>query len=133
MASLTPMGLLFLIFLLQFKHFICDGPLQTIGMVWAKRIYGKPLGLAHAGLHGFGSLIVMLAMGVPWGFSAGLALAEAALHYHIDFAKENIVRKAGWTVSDAYFWWALSFDQALHQATYLVMAAILIPQTGLTQ
>jgi hypothetical protein len=107
---------------LQFKHFICDGPLQTYGMVRDKGFYGRPLGLAHAALHGLGTLIGLgAATAASWGLVAILALADFVVHYHVDFTKETVLRRAGWTNSDAQFWWAFAADQMLHQLTYLVL------------
>ncbi len=37
-------SVLLFVLLLQAKHFICDGPLQTKDMVHDKGIYGQPLG-----------------------------------------------------------------------------------------
>lgn len=103
----------------QLKHFICDGPLQTLGMVVAKSHYGRPLGLLHASIHGIGTLVVLLAAGVP--AAVIFALADVVAHYHIDFAKENFVKRMGWSTSNGPFWWALSADQGLHQLTYLAL------------
>ena len=103
----------------QLKHFICDGPLQTLGMVQAKSYYGRPLGVLHAAIHGVGTLVVFLLAGT--GSALLLALADFVIHYHIDFAKENVVKKMGWTTSTGPFWWALSADQGLHQLTYLAL------------
>ena len=123
--ALAPDVFTVLLFLgaLQVKHFICDGPLQSKAMVDEKRHYGARLGVLHAAIHGFGALIVMLMFVglVPLSFT--LALADALIHYHVDFTKENVVRKMGWTVVQGPFWWAMSFDQMLHQVTYLALAA----------
>jgi len=109
---------------LQVKHFICDGPLQSKAMVDEKRRYGARLGVIHSAIHGLGALIVMVIfIGlVPLAFA--LALADALIHYHVDFTKENVVRQMGWTVAQGPFWWAMSFDQMLHQLTYLALATI---------
>jgi hypothetical protein len=103
----------------QLKHFICDGPLQTLAMVQAKSHYGKPLGLLHSAIHAIGTLLVFLLAGT--GSAATLALADFVIHYHIDFTKENIVKYAGWTPKDGPFWWALMADQTLHYLTYLLL------------
>ena len=109
---------------LQVKHFICDGPLQSKAMVDEKRRYGARLGLIHSAIHGFGALIVVVMFigFVPLAFA--LALLDALIHYHVDFTKENVVSKMGWTVAQSPFWWAMSFDQMLHQMTYLAMAIL---------
>lgn len=126
MAAPTPLAILFLVFLLETKHFICDGPLQTKQMIAAKAIYGNPLGILHGSIHGAASFAVLEFWGIPWWLAGILALAEAALHYHIDFLKENFVKRAGWTVRDPHFWWVLTGDQALHHFSYLAMAAAVV-------
>ena len=117
-------SVLLLLAAFQVKHFICDGPLQTKAMVDQKSHYGAPIGVLHSVIHGIGTLIVLVAF---FGFSAvvfGLAVLDFAIHYHVDFTKENVVRMMGWTPSQGPFWWAMSFDQMLHHLTYLGLAAI---------
>jgi hypothetical protein len=122
MESVSPAGLLLLLALLQLKHALCDGPLQTSSMVAAKGRYGAPGGIVHAGLHGAGSLLALLASGMAALPVLALAAADAVIHYHTDFAKESVVRRAGWTPGVPYFWWAMTADQFVHQLTYLAMA-----------
>ena len=55
-----------------------------------------------------------------------LAGAEAVVHYHIDFVKESMARRNGWTVDKPAFWWALMGDQMMHQLTYLAIAFAVI-------
>jgi Protein of unknown function (DUF3307) len=110
---------------LQIKHFVGDGPLQTLAMVKAKGFYGRKLGLLHAFVHGAGTLMVLLVFGAPWAMVGLLALMDTLLHYHIDYTKERLVREQGWTPNDAHFWWAMTADQGLHHLTYLLMAWLL--------
>jgi Protein of unknown function (DUF3307) len=117
---------LMMLIALQAKHFIADGPLQTRAMVEAKGVFGKPLGLLHAMLHGIGTGIVFLAFGFPVGVVMAVAGADACVHYVIDFGKEQTVRRAGWTTAHAYFWWALSADQTLHQMTYVTLVWLFV-------
>lgn len=123
MAAPAALSILGLVLLLQVKHAICDGPLQVGWMLRQKGHYGQPGGLAHSAIHGAGTFAVLLAFGVGAGLAAVLSLADAAIHYHVDYAKENIVRRSGWTPSAPYFWWALTADQMLHQITYTGLAA----------
>jgi Protein of unknown function (DUF3307) len=125
-AMMTNYAVLVLILLLQIKHFICDGPLQTKAMVDGKSIYGNRLGLLHAGLHGLGSLVALAWFGLGWKLVLALAAADMVIHYHIDFTKENIVRSHGWTTITREFWWALAIDQFLHHLTYLALAAVIV-------
>ncbi len=121
MTTTLTMVLLF-VALLQIKHVICDGPLQTLSMVKAKRHYLRPLGLAHAGIHGGGTLVVALGFGLNpvWAFQ--IATVDAIVHYHVDFSKENIVHRMGWMENEGPFWWSFTTDQALHHMTYLLLA-----------
>jgi len=115
--------MLLLLILLQAKHFVCDGPLQTADMVRDKGFYGRRLGLLHAGIHGLGTFAAFLIWGeITYATIALLAGIDALLHYHIDFTKEQFVRRNGWTTSAPQFWWSLSADQMLHQLTYLLLA-----------
>ncbi len=118
--------LLVLIAAFQCKHFICDGPLQTKAMVLSKAIYGQKLGLAHSLIHGLGTALVLAISGAGAVLTLGLACLDFMIHYHVDFFKENIVKRAGWTPKDSPFWWALSADQTLHQLTYLALVAMVI-------
>ncbi len=52
---------------------------------------------------------------------AGLLAAEFAVHYHIDWTKEQIVRRYGWTSQTREFWWAIGIDQLLHGLTYVAL------------
>src|SRR5436190_23409269 len=95
LASL--LHVLFLVAALQVKHFICDGPLQTRAMVEAKGHYGRPLGLLHALIHGAGTALVLAGFGFAASMVLLLGLLDLVIHYHVDFSKENVGRKAGWT------------------------------------
>ena len=126
MFAASPYLLLGLVLALQVKHFICDGPLQTRAMVEGKRIYGQGMGVLHAAIHLAGTFLVLWIFGLPLWFVAVFSAGEAVLHYHIDFTKECTVKSAGWTMTDAYFWWAFTADQGLHHMTYLAIAAAAI-------
>ncbi len=126
MATDPMQNLIFVLILLQFKHFVCDGPLQTAAMVRDKGHYGRFLGIVHSGAHGLSTGLVLLVAGLAipplsFGVAALLAILDFVIHYHVDFSKEQIVRRAGWTTAVPQFWWALSADQSLHQLTYLLI------------
>jgi hypothetical protein len=115
-----------LIALLQFKHFICDGPLQTSQMVQQKSIYAAPIGILHSALHGLGSGVVLFFFAPSLAVAVGLAFIDFLVHYHIDYLKENIIKYFRWDFQDSKFWWALNADQTLHQFTYLGLVALLV-------
>jgi hypothetical protein len=106
---------------LQVKHLICDGPLQTLRMVQDKSFYGRPQGVLHAAIHLVGTAIVFMLFGMPLKIVALLALVDGAIHYHIDFIKNNLVRAKGWGTEDSPYWWAFTADQMLHHMTYVLL------------
>jgi hypothetical protein len=56
----------------------------------------------------------------------GITLAEFAVHYHVDWFKEQVMQRNGWTSHDRGFWYALGTDQLVHGLTYLVIVAVLV-------
>lgn len=122
-----PVQTLIAIFIvLQIKHFLCDYPLQTAYQLHNKGTYLHPGGIIHAGLHAVFTMAAFLI--APPAFALGLAIVvgEFLLHYHIDWAKEQVLRRTGWQASQREFWWAIGVDQLLHQLTYIAIAALLI-------
>jgi hypothetical protein len=104
------------------KHTVADFILQTDLIFRQKGNYGAPGGLLHALIHILltAPLFLIFPGGSP-GLAVGLLAAEFALHYHIDWLKEQIVRREGWSPKDRYFWWALGIDQLLHGLTYVAI------------
>jgi Protein of unknown function (DUF3307) len=110
----------------QVKHFICDGLLQTRAMVRDKAVYAKPHGVLHAAIHGFGAFLVVVLFGYQFWAALALALVDSVFHYHVDYVKENLVRRAGWTSLNHQFWWSISADQMVHQLSYLAFVFYLL-------
>ena len=67
---------------------------------------------------------MLLPFSVPTGTLFAILLAEYVVHYHIDWAKEQLVRRFDWR-DGARFWNAIGFDQLLHGLTYLAITAYL--------
>ncbi len=126
MAEPSTLSILFLLLVLQVKHAVFDGPLQRQWMLREKGYYGKRGGIVHACLHGLGSAAALFLADISFGLLLGLAVLDAVVHYHVDFAKETLVRSRGWSAEQSYFWWALTVDQMTHQFTYLAMAAAVV-------
>ena len=113
------MNMLLIFFLLSTKHFLVDFPLQNKFQWSNKGTYGHPGGIFHAWLHGVSTwLIIAAVVGTPYAFLFGLA--DAIIHYHVDWAKMNLNKKFGWgpTTHDE-FWWLVGLDQYLHVLTYI--------------
>ena len=110
----------------QIKHFICDYVLQTAWQYQNKGKYGHPGGLFHAAVHVVGTSFVFLLIPPTAALAAAILIGEFIVHYHIDFTKEQITRRAKWTLTDAGYWWTLGADQMLHHLTYVAILAVLI-------
>lgn len=107
------------------KHFIIDFPLQWEYQWRNKGTYGHPGGLIHAGLHGIGTYLCFIWL--SFDLAIIFAVADAIIHYHIDWAKMRINDHYGWQPNNsAKFWVLLGFDQYLHALTYIAMIGLLV-------
>jgi len=112
---------------LMLKHAAADFFLQTPFQYCNKGIYGHPGGFLHAGIHvALTPLVYLLIAPDSLLLAAAIALGEFVVHYHIDWTKEQITRRAGYTPQTPRFWHALGIDQLLHGLTYLVIVGVLI-------
>ncbi len=111
--------------LLLVKHFVCDFVLQTPWQIAQKGVYGAPGGLVHSGIHIAGTLLALIAVMTPVTTVVTVLIAEFIVHYHIDWAKEQTVRRLNWKAG-ARFWNSIGFDQLLHALTYLAIVVYVI-------
>ena len=111
--------------LFEVKHFLCDFVLQTAYLYRHKGIYGHPAGFIHAGLHAVGSLPAMLLIGGAPGLVATIVIGELLVHYHVDWLKLYIDRHYRLRIDRSTYWIIFGLDQLLHQATYVVILALL--------
>lgn len=112
---------------LMFKHMVADFYLQTPYQYLNKGTYGHPGGLIHSGIHVTLTPLVYLVL-APGSLllAAAIAAGEFAVHYHTDWAKEQITHRNGWTAQDPPFWNALGTDQLVHGLTYLAIVTVLV-------
>ncbi|MGR3364522.1 MAG: DUF3307 domain-containing protein [Maritimibacter harenae] len=123
---MTPEFILFVILLLQVKHFFADYALQTVWMIRNKGNYGHPGGLAHAGLHGVFTFVVLIVTGFDPVLSALVSVGEIVIHYHIDYAKDRITRMRKPDPNRREYWVFHGLDQFCHQATLVGVVAVLL-------
>jgi Protein of unknown function (DUF3307) len=110
---------------LMLKHAIADFFVQTESQRREKGIYGATGGLSHSLTHILLTAPVFAILPpLETGMIAALLSAEFVLHYHIDWTKEQVVRRNGWTSKDTPFWWAIGLDQLLHGLTYVALLAL---------
>jgi hypothetical protein len=123
--------ILIVLAILQLKHFLCDFVLQRPYQFLNKGIYGHPGGLIHAGLHAISSMAAFLVIRPSIMLGAAIVVGEFIAHYHIDWLKEQTVKRQQWVFPQSEFWWTFGTDQVMHQLTYLAIAAALAIGTGL--
>lgn len=109
------------------KHAIADFYLQTPYQYLNKGMYGHPGGLLHSAIHVALTPLVYLVLAPGSLLVAGLiALGEFLVHYHVDWAKEQVIQRNRLTPDCAGFWYALGTDQLIHGLTYVAIVAVLI-------
>ena len=118
-------AVLLVIFILELKHFVFDYPVQRPYMFLNKGVYGHPGGILHAGIHALATTVVFLVITPPLIVGLGIVIAEFLIHYHVDWTKEQFLKRQAATAKDDRFWFALGLDQLLHHLTYVAIAAIL--------
>ena len=112
------------VLILLTKHLVFDFFLQTAYQYKNKGTYGHPGGILHAGLHVFGTSFLFLFVYPGAEIAAQILIGEFIVHYHIDWTKEQIVKRMKLATDNAGFWWVLGVDQFLHGATYIMIAWI---------
>ncbi len=113
---------LWLLAALLTKHFVADFPLQGPRHYLNKGHYGRWGGIEHALIHAVLTAFILLWFAPLW-LTLVLALAEAVVHYHADWARMRLNAATGWTPDNGgKYWWLLGFDQWLHNATYVAIA-----------
>ena len=106
-----------LLSLFGIKHFIADFPLQFQYMVKEKGTYGAVGGLHHSMIHAVFTLFIITFAVDDAYLALLLALADGILHYHIDWAKQQLNRNL--TIKDDRWWTLMGLDQCLHYLTYV--------------
>jgi hypothetical protein len=121
---------LWVLLILQVKHFVADFVLQTEYQYRNKGTYGHPGGLIHAAVHAAATPLAFLVIRPSFALALVIVVGEFVVHYHIDWMKEQVVRARRWDYPQAEYWWSFGADQGLHQVTYLVIAALLATRLG---
>jgi hypothetical protein len=99
------------------KHFLADFLMQYEYMLRDKGIYGATGGVHHAIVHASFTFLILVCFVTNAELAIELAFLDFAIHYHIDFVKQQLNK--GLTPADRQFWVWLGADQALHYLTYV--------------
>jgi len=117
--------ILLVLLVLATKHLAFDFLLQSLSQIKNKRIYGHPDGLLHAAGHAVGTCLAFFVITPSIAIGSSIAIAEFAIHYHIDWLKEIIGERLKLRIDQKSFWAIFGIDQWLHQLTYLGIALVL--------
>ena len=108
----------FALALLFVKHWYVDFVDQNDNEVKHKGIYGDFIGMGHSIKHGAATALVFLIVD-PFHVSVVLlGLIDAAIHYHVDWAKMKFGNR---DITTKAFWAQLGLDQLAHYMTYLFL------------
>jgi len=120
------METLVLLLLLQIKHWYADFKIQTYMQTVKKGVWLDPVGVSHSIDHAWTTLVALMIFNLFVPIAAGvillIAAVEAILHYIIDYTKVKYGCKDN---TKPQFWNQFGLDQLAHQATYLIIAALL--------
>lgn len=116
---------MFVLVLLQVKHWYIDFVNQSMEEVQGKGKYGNMFGIMHSLKHGIGTFVILWAV-TGWalvGYALALAIYDFVTHYHIDWTKMNYGNR---DIQSPAFWNHLGLDQMAHQLVYLSIAYMLV-------
>lgn len=123
---MSAQSLLLLMLLFQVKHLLADFVMQSEWIVRTKGQYGRPGGLVHAGLHAVFTAGVLLLSPLSLGMIIVIALAEMAVHYHIDWSKDRLLKRMKTNPTEWRYWVLTGLDQFAHQATYIAILFLVL-------
>ena len=98
----TTAAVLAVMLYLEIKHFVCDYPLQTHYQLVNKGTYGHPGGILHSGIHALFTIPAFLLITPSLGVVIGIIVGEFLIHYHVDWAKQQIMAHTGWQSGDRH-------------------------------
>ena len=121
------MEILFLLALLQIKHWYADFKIQTYMQTIKKGVWLDPIGMSHTWDHIKASAVVLTIFYFFFHISVIsiiIAIAiEGPYHYMVDYTKVKFGCKDN---TKPLFWNQFGLDQMAHQASYLVMTWFLL-------
>ncbi len=110
---------LVLLYMLLAKHALADLLIQSIRKPGDKTNFKDPKGYLHAMDHGILTSLAIFLLTTNLASAIILGLADAVLHYSIDFVKSNIVKRKKLTTDHGVFWAIQAVDQLAHYTCYV--------------
>jgi len=121
------MEILFLLVLLQIKHWYADFKIQTYMQTIKKGVWLDPIGMSHTWDHIKATAVVLAIFYFFFPISITsilIAIAvEGTFHYMVDYTKVKYGCKDN---TKPLFWNQFGLDQMAHQLSYIAMAWFLI-------
>ena len=117
--------MMFVLILLQIKHWYIDFVDQTEEEIKHKGIYLDWIGIKHSAKHGVSTFVILWAV-LGWveiDLAFALATVDFLLHYHIDWFKMNYGNR---DIRTPQFWNHLGLDQMAHQIVYIIIAGLTV-------
>ena len=117
--------MMFVLILLQIKHWYVDFVNQTEEEIQHKVIYLDWIGIKHSVKHGVSTFVILwVVLGwVEIDLAFALATVDFLLHYHIDWFKMNYGNR---DIRTPQFWNHLGLDQMAHQIVYIIIAGLTV-------
>ena len=117
--------MMFVLILLQIKHWYVDFVNQTDEEIKHKGIYLDWIGIKHSVKHGVSTFVTLWAVlgWVETDLAFALATVDFLLHYHIDWFKMNYGNRG---IRTPQFWNHLGLDQMAHQIVYIIIAGLTV-------
>jgi hypothetical protein len=117
--------MMFVLILLQIKHWYIDFVNQTEEEIQHKGIYLDWIGIKHSVKHGVSTFVILWAVlgWVETDLAFALATVDFLLHYHIDWLKMNYGNR---DIRTPQFWNHLGLDQMAHQIVYIIIAGLTV-------
>jgi hypothetical protein len=116
----------FLLALLFVKHWYVDFINQSTEEIHGKGIYGNAYGVMHSIKHGVATFLIFWWFLTNWPLAVIIGFMDFAIHYHIDWAKQNINRHWNYTPENPKFWAWFGADQLAHSLTYIFLVWVVV-------
>jgi hypothetical protein len=121
------MEILFLLLLLQIKHWYADFKIQTYMQTIKKGVWLDPIGMSHTIDHMRASAVALTIFWLFFHVSIPAIILciilEGLYHYIVDYTKVKYGSKDN---TKPLFWNQFGLDQMAHQASYLAIAYYLL-------
>ncbi len=115
-----------LLVLFEIKHFVCDYPLQTSFMLKKAQKNGWALPLAlHCAVHGSFAFLISIFF-TTVNVALLIFILDFVIHFAMDRVKASPNMLGKYHISEAKFWSALGFDQAVHHLTNFLLIWIIL-------